>query len=63
VRSRFGNLACLQYQDLVAIVDSSQPVGNKDASTALLLQNAVDVLQQSLFSVGVEGRSLFSTFR
>ena len=45
VRTRLSHLAILQHQDLVAIVDGPQSMGNKDARASLLLQDTVDVLQ------------------
>lgn len=58
MRTCLSHLAILQHQDLVAIVDGPQSMGNKDARASLLLQDTVDVLQQCLFGICVEGRSL-----
>ena len=62
VRTCLSHLAILQHQDLVAIVDGPQSMGNKDARAPLLLQDTVDVLQQCLFGIRVEGRSLSYTY-
>jgi hypothetical protein len=46
-------MAILEHQDLVTIIDRPQPVRDKHARAALFFQNAVDVLQERLFGVGV----------
>lgn len=60
MRARLGHASVLQHQDLVAVVDRPQPVRHEHARARLLLQDAVDVLQQRLLRVRVKGRSLVS---
>lgn len=48
-------MAILEHKDLVAVIDRAQPVRDKDTGAPLFLQNAVDVLQQRLLGVGVQG--------
>lgn len=47
------HMTILQYEDLIAVVDRPETMRDKDAGALLLFQNAVDVLQQRLFCVGV----------
>lgn len=58
VRPCLHYMAILQHQDLVAVIDSTQTMRNKHARAALILENAVDVLQEGLFCVGVESGGL-----
>lgn len=51
-------MAFLQHQDLVAITDGAQTMSYENASTALVLKNAVDILEEGLLRVGVEGGCL-----
>lgn len=48
-------MAILEHEDLVAVTDRPQPVRDEDAGSLLFFQNAVDVLQQRLLGVGVQG--------
>lgn len=58
MRPRLCHVTLLQNQDLVAVADSPQSMGNENASMPLFLQDTVDVLQERLFRVGVQCRSL-----
>ena len=58
VRPRFHYLPILQHEDLVAVTDGAQSMRHKHTRTTLLLQDAIDVLQERLFCVGVQGRCL-----
>lgn len=58
MRPTFCNIAVFQDYDLVAIVYCAQPVRNKDTRPRFFLQDAIDVLEQCLFSVCIESRSL-----
>jgi hypothetical protein len=51
-------VAFFQDKDLITITDGAQTVGHKDTSTALILKDAVDVLEEGLLRVGVEGGCL-----
>lgn len=59
MRPRFHHLTILQHQDLVAVKDRTETVRHKYTGPTLLFQYAVDILQQSLFGVGVKSRGLF----
>ncbi len=58
MRAAFRHTAILEHDDLIAIVDGAQPVRDEDAGTGFVFEDAVDVLQQGLFGVGVEGGCL-----
>ncbi len=58
MRTALGHMAVFEYDDLIAIVDGPQSVGNKDARPGVFFQYAVDILKKTLLRVGVEGRSL-----
>lgn len=47
------HVAVLQDENLVAVVDGPETVSDEDAGALFLLQDAVDVLQERLFGVGV----------
>lgn len=51
-------MAILQHQNLVTVADGTQTMRHKHTRAALILENAVDVLQECLFGVGVEGGGL-----
>jgi hypothetical protein len=59
VGSHFCHTSILENEDLVAVIDSSQSMRHEHTGAPLLFQNAVDVLQQCLFRVCVEGGGLF----
>lgn len=58
MRSLLSHLPLLQYENLITVVNRPQTVGHEYARALLLLQHTIDVLQQRLFGVRVEGRSL-----
>lgn len=60
MRAAFRHTAILEHDDLIAIVDGAQPVRDEDAGSRFIFEDAVDVLQEGLFGVGVEGRCLRS---
>jgi hypothetical protein len=46
-------MAVFQHQYLVTIVDGAQSMRDKYTGSRLLLDDAVDVLQESLLGVGI----------
>lgn len=56
--SALGDAAVFQNDNFVAIIDCPQAVCDKDTRPRFFLQDAVDVLQKSVFGMCVEGRSL-----
>lgn len=58
MRTRLCHLTVLQHEDPVTVIYGAQAMRNEDARSLLLLEDASDVLQQSLLCVGVECRSL-----
>lgn len=58
VRATLRHTTIVQDNDLIAVINSPQPVSNKDACPSLLFQDAINVLKEALLSVGVKGRSL-----
>lgn len=58
VRSALSNMPVLEHQDLVAIVDGTQPVRDKHTGACLFFDYAVDILQKRLFRICIQGRGL-----
>lgn len=54
VRATFRDLAVFEDDDEVAVVDGAQSVGDEDGRALLVLEDAVDVLQQGLLGMRVE---------
>lgn len=54
MRTLLCYMPILQYKDLVAVIDSSQTVSDKDTGTILLFENALDILQQCRLRVRVK---------
>lgn len=58
MRAHLFHVTVLQYQNLVAVADRAETMGHKHTGAALLFENAVDILEESLLCVGVQGRCL-----
>lgn len=54
MRTGFSHPSIFQHQDLVAVVDGPQPVRHKHTRAGLLLDDAVNILQEGLLRVCVE---------
>lgn len=58
MRTSLSDMAIFEHQDLIAVVDRPQSVRNKHTRTSLLFQDLIDILQERLLRVCVEGRCL-----
>lgn len=59
VSALLGHLAAPQHDDEVRVVDCAQAMRDEDGGALLLLEDRVDVLEQPLLRVRVEGRRGF----
>lgn len=48
-----GDPPFLQHDDLIAVVDRAEAVGDEDARPSFIFEDAVDVLEEGLLRVGV----------
>ena len=58
MRAHLSNNTILQHQDLVTIADCTQTVSYKNTGTALIFEDAVDVLEEGLLRISVESGCL-----
>lgn len=58
VRAHFRHNTILQHQNLVAIADRAETMSHKHTGAALVLENTVDVLEEGLLSICIEGGCL-----
>lgn len=58
MRSSFADMAVFQHQNLVTIINGAQSMRDKYTGSRFLLDDAVDVLQESLFCVRIQRGSL-----
>lgn len=58
MRTALRHAAPLKHDDLIAVINRSQPMGHEYTRPTLFFEDAVDVLEKTLLRVGVQGRSL-----